>query len=64
MFSSDGHFFSGANYHSNFGRGLARKHFCEIILKSTHWPLRSCRLKGFSFFLALAAVLFSGAEPF
>ena len=26
------------------------EHFCEIILKSAHWPRRRCRLKGFSIF--------------
>ena len=26
------------NHFSNFGRGSSKEHFCEIILKSTHWP--------------------------
>ena len=26
------------------------EHFCEIILKSAHWPARRCLLKGFSIF--------------
>ena len=55
------------NHFSNFGRVLHKKHFCEIILKSGHWPRNRCRLNVvvFSFsFLALAAILFSGAEPF
>ena len=48
---------------SNFGRGSPKEHFCEIILKSRHWPRRRCRLKVF-IFLALAAILFSEAEQF
>ena len=38
------------NHLSNFGRGSSKEHFCEIILKSTHWPWRRGRLKGFSIF--------------
>ena len=38
------------NHFSNFGRGSSKEHFCEIILKSTHWPWRRGRLKGFSIF--------------
>ena len=38
------------------------EHFCANILKSGHWPRTRCRLKIF-FFLALAAILFNGAEP-
>ena len=30
------------NYFSNFGRGLSKEHFCEIILKLAHWPRRCC----------------------
>ena len=26
------------------------EHFCEIILKSAHWPWRRCRFKSFSIF--------------
>ena len=51
------------NHFSNFSRGSFKEHFCEIILKSAHWPERRCRLKVF-LFLALTAILFSGAEPF
>ena len=40
--------FSGADHFSNFSRGSSKEHFCEIILKSAHWPGRRCRLKGFS----------------
>ena len=29
----------------NFGRGSPKDHFCEIILKSSHWPRNRCRLK-------------------
>ena len=66
------------NNFSNFGRESPKEHFCEIILKSGHWPRRRCCLKFVFFFclffffcfiylflfLALAAILFSGAEPF
>ena len=38
------------NYFSNFGRGLSKEHFCEIILKLAQWPRRRCWLKGFSIF--------------
>ena len=38
------------------------KHFCANILKSGHWPRTRCCLKIF-YFLALAAILFNGAEP-
>ena len=34
----------------NFGRGLFKKHFCEIILKSARWPWMRCRLTGFYIF--------------
>ena len=37
------------NHFSNFGRGSPKEHFCEIILKSGHWPRRCC-LKVFSIF--------------
>ena len=37
------------------------EHFCANILKSGHWPRMRC-LKIF-YFLALAAILFNGAEP-
>ena len=40
-----GPFFSGANRFSNLGRGLPKKHFCEITLKSIHLPKRRSRLK-------------------
>ena len=35
---------------SSFGKGSSKEHFCEIILKSTHWPWRRGLLKGFSIF--------------
>ena len=55
--------FSGAEPFRQFwSRGMSGT-FCEIILKSGHWPGRRCRLKVF-LLLALAATLFSGAEPF
>ena len=43
-------------------RGSPKKHFCEISLKSEHWSRRRC--EKISLFLALAASLFSGLEPF
>ena len=46
----------------NFGRGSTKKDFCEIILKLGHCPRRRCHLNIFFLFLALAAILFSGAE--
>ena len=46
-----------------FGRGSAKEHFCEIILKSGLWPRRRCRFKACSF-LAVATILFSGAKRF
>ena len=49
------------SYCSNFDRGPPKEHFCEIILKSVHWSQRRSHLKVF-LFLALAAILFSGAE--
>ena len=46
----------------NFGRGYYEEQFCEIILNLDQW-FRRCLLK---IFLsgALAALLFSAAEPF
>ena len=38
------------------------EYFCANILKSGHWPRIRCRLKIF-YFLALAVILFNGAEP-
>ena len=44
-FSFGGHFFSAERKHFNkFGRGSPKDHFCEMILKSSHWPRRRCRL--------------------
>ena len=36
------------NRFSNFGSGPWVKHFCDIILKLSHWLQRRCRLKVFS----------------
>ena len=57
------------NHFSNFGKGVLREHFCEIILKSGPWPRRRCCLKiffffFFFFFFALDAILFSRTAPF
>ena len=43
--------------------GHLKKHFCEIVLKSGHWPRRKFRLKVFLLF-AFASIFFSDAEPF
>ena len=48
------------NHLCNFGRGYYEEQFCETILNLVQWF--SCRLKHLS--RALAALLFSGAEPF
>ena len=47
---------------SNIGRRSPKEHFCEIILKSDHWP-RRCHLNIF-LFLAVAAILFIGDKLF
>ena len=57
IFNSGTHF---TQYHlCNFERGYFRIHLCEITLNLDQLLMRSCHL-----FLALVAVLFSGAEPF
>ena len=48
---------------SNFGRQSPKEHSCIIFLKSMHWLRRISQLKVF-LFLALAAILFNGAERF
>ena len=64
IFSSGGHFVLRSGIFLA-GKGAWEEHFCETILKSGYWPGRRCCLKVFLlFFLALAAILFSGAEPF
>ena len=63
IFSSGGFCFAERNDFSYFGRGLPNEHFYEIILKSFLWS-RRCHLKIFFLFLALAAILFSGAKRF
>ena len=40
---------------------IGKEYFCANILKSGHWPRTRCHLK--TYFLALAAILFNGAEP-
>ena len=61
IFSFSGHFVQWSRtIFSNFGRGSPKEYFYEIILKLSHWP-RRCYLQIF-LFLALAAILFSGAE--
>ena len=46
-----------------FDRRTPKKHFCNIILKSVHWPRRRFRFKVFVV-LALVAIWFSGEEVF
>ena len=50
------------NHLCNFGRGYQEEQFSEIILNLGQWFRRWC----LKYFLsgALAALLFSGAEPF
>ena len=48
---------------SNFGGQSPKEHSCIIFSKSMHWLRRQSRLKVF-LFLALAAILFNGAERF
>ena len=50
------------NHLPDFGRGHNEEQFCEIILNLGQW-FRRCCLKDF-LSGALAALLFSGAEPF
>ena len=58
------HFCSAECYHlCKFGRGYYGEQFCEIILNLEQWFRRRCRLKDF-LSGALAALLFSGAEPY
>ena len=48
---------------SSFGRQSPNEHSCIIISKSMHWLRRRSGLKVF-LFLALAVILFNGAERF
>ena len=48
---------------SNFGGQSSKEHSCIIISKSMHWLRRRSHLKVF-LFLALAAILFNGADWF
>ena len=48
---------------SNFGGQSPKEHSCIIITKSMNWLRRRSRLKVF-LFLALATILFNGAEGF
>ena len=52
------------NHLSNFGRGLAEEHLCEIISKYEHRFSRGKCLKLFFLFIALAAIMFKKAERF
>ena len=46
-----------------FGRELPKELSCETISKSVH-DLAKELVKSFFLFIALAAILFNGAEPF
>ena len=48
---------------SNFGKQLPKEPSCETIPKSVHRFSRRSHLKLFFLFIALAAILFNGAEP-
>ena len=48
---------------NNFGGQSPKEPSCIIVSKSMHWLRERSRLKVF-LFLALAAISFSGAEPF
>ena len=62
IFSSRGHFVQQSGTILAFVvEDHPKEHFCEIILKSVHWSRRRSHLKVF-LFLALASILFSGAE--
>ena len=55
--------FNTAEPFEQFDGQSPNEHSCIIILKSVHWLRRRSRLKVF-LFLALAAILFNGAERF
>ena len=64
IYSPGGHFVQQSRTAlSNFCRQSLKEHFCIIISKSVHWLRRRSHLKVF-LFLALAAILFNGAEQF
>ena len=63
IWSSGGRFFSAERNHLyNFGRGHHEEQFCEFISNLGQWFKRRCRLNDV-LSGALAALLFSGAEP-
>ena len=49
------------NHLCNFCKGYHEEQFCEMILNLDNWF--RCRLKDF-LSIALAALMFSGSEPF
>ena len=51
------------NHLCNFSRGYLEEQFCDIIFNLDQWFRRRFRLKDF-LCGALAALVFSGAEPF
>ena len=67
IYSPGGHLFTEQNSLSNFCRLSPKEHSCIIISKSMHWLFLLLdwllHLKVF-LFLALAAILFNGAEQF
>ena len=62
FFSSGGHFVQqGGTILAFWVEDHPKEHFCKIIFKSVYWSRRKSHLKVFVF-LALAAILLSGAE--
>ena len=60
IYSHGGHFVQQSGT-VHFCRQSPKEHSCIIISKSMHWLRRRSHLKVF-LFLALAAILFNGAE--
>ena len=61
--SSGGHFVRQSWTFEQFLKRQYEEPICEIILNLDQWFRRKCRLKYF-LSTALAALLFTGAEPF
>ena len=64
IYSPGGHFVQqGGTFLNTFGGQSPKEHSCTIFSKSMNWLRRRSHLKLF-LFLALAAILFTGAEWF
>ena len=63
FFSSDGHFVQWSGTILAVFEESQPRNISVIFFKSGFWPRRRCRLKVF-LFLALVAILFSGAKRF